>query len=354
MLAEQVEIPDGATVVHLNCGNGLAGAAAAASGRAKRVLLADRNIVSVEAARRTLAANHAREAEVYVGHGSQALPSGTVAGVVAIRIPVEKLALLQLIADAFSILSSSGRCYVAGANNEGIKTAARTLEKVFGNAGVVTYDSGHRIIGAVKRTDEPASPEELASPFLQSDAFNELATTLRGHSYTLFTRPGVFSWDHLDEATAVLAGAMQIEPGNSVLDLGCGSGALGVVAAGLSQTGLVTMVDADVEAIRSATRSAEAAGLANCRAFTSDVTLAVRDERFDVVVTNPPFHVGKATDLDVPLQFIQEAWEVLAAGGRLFLVANRTLPYERAIYQRFGNIGTLVDGQRFKVLTATK
>jgi 16S rRNA (guanine1207-N2)-methyltransferase len=72
------------------------------------------------------------------------------------------------------------------------------------------------------------------------------------------------------------------------------------------------------------------------------------------VVTNPPFHVGKATDLNVPLQFIQESWEVLATGGRLFLVANRTLPYERVIRHRFGNIATLHDGPRFKVLAAVR
>ena len=115
-----------------------------------------------------------------------------------------------------------------------------------------------------------------------------------------------------------------------------------------------TMVDADVEAVRSATRSVRAAGLDNCRVLPSDVAAAVLGARFDVVVTNPPFHVDKATDLDVPLQFIRDAFDVLTDGGRLFLVANRTLPYERPIYQRFGNIATVVDGRRFKVLMATR
>jgi 16S rRNA (guanine1207-N2)-methyltransferase len=139
-----------------------------------------------------------------------------------------------------------------------------------------------------------------------------------------------------------------------VLDLGCGAGPLGIVAARLSGGGPVTLVDADVEAVRWATRSVAAAGVENCRVLPSDIAGAVLDQRFDVVVTNPPFHVGKATDLDVPLQFIRDAWDVLDAGGRLLLVANRTLPYERPIYQRFGNIATLVNGRRFKVLSATR
>jgi 16S rRNA (guanine1207-N2)-methyltransferase len=145
-----------------------------------------------------------------------------------------------------------------------------------------------------------------------------------------------------------------VRAGDRVLDLGCGSGALGLVAATLSGSGPVVMVDADVEAVRSANGSAAAAGLANARALPSDVATAVLDQRFDVVVTNPPFHVGKATDLDVPMQFIHDAWEVLDPGGRMYLVANRTLPYELPIRRRFGNITTVHDGRRFKILAATR
>jgi 16S rRNA (guanine1207-N2)-methyltransferase len=146
---------------------------------------------------------------------------------------------------------------------------------------------------------------------------------------------------------------MEIRDGDTVLDLGCGSGALGIVASSLT-SGQIAMVDADIEAVRSATRTAEANGLTNWRALASDVAGAVLDERFDVVVTNPPFHVGKATDLDVPLQFIIDAHDVLAPGGRMFLVANRTLPYEQAVTHRFGNVSNLHDGPRFKVLTAVR
>ena len=114
------------------------------------------------------------------------------------------------------------------------------------------------------------------------------------------------------------------------------------------------MLDADSEAVRSAQRSASAAGLADFQAVTSDIADAVRDERFDVVVSNPPFHVGKATALNVPMQFMRDAFHVLRPGGRLFLVANRTLPYEAALTDIFGNMRTVHDGQRFKVLSATR
>jgi 16S rRNA (guanine1207-N2)-methyltransferase len=282
------------------------------------------------------------------------LPPDVKADSVVIRIPQERVALLQLLVDAFSILKDGGRCYIAGATNEGIKTAANTIETIFGNARVLARDSSHRVIVAAKRTSAPTLPANADVSMLDTNAFKEVDVTLRGHAYRLCTRPGVFSWEHLDEATSILAEAMQITEGASVLDLGCGAGALGIVASSLSRSGRITMVDADIEAVRSAERTAETNGITNYRALASDIAGAVLDERFDVVITNPPFHVGKATDLDVPQQFIADAHEVLTPGGRLFLVANRTLPYEQAIKHRFGNVNNVHDGPRFKVICAVR
>jgi 16S rRNA (guanine1207-N2)-methyltransferase len=351
LLAEHARVNAGDVVVHLNCGTGLFGVVAAE--RASRVLLADRNVLAVEAARRTIDAQRSA-ATVVLGHGASMLPAGVVADVVAIRIPHEKLALVQLLHDAFRLLRVGGRCYLAGATNEGAKSAAKLLERLFGTSGVVAHGAGHRVVVAIKKSETPGADADTTSPYLDPDVFHALAVSSGGHDLRLFTRPGVFSWDHLDEATAILADTMEIRPGDRVLDLGCGSGVLGTIAALRSPSGRVVMVDADVEAVRSATRTAAAAGAAHAVALTSDVAGAVLGERFDAVVTNPPFHVGKSTDLDVPRQFIHDAWEVLAPGGRLYLVANRTLPYERVIFQRFGNVEALHDGRRFKVLRGVR
>jgi 16S rRNA (guanine1207-N2)-methyltransferase len=106
--------------------------------------------------------------------------------------------------------------------------------------------------------------------------------------------------------------------------------------------------------VRCATRGLAAAGLTNAEVRASDVGSAAGDERFDVVVSNPPFHQGKATDLTVPRQFIADAAAHLAPGGRLYLVANRTLPYEQVVAEHFGAVRTVHDGRRFKVLAATR
>ena len=347
LLARHVQAAPHEVVVHLNCGNGLLGAALAAAGKAARVFLADRNVLAVEAAARTLDANHFQAGDVHLGHGKLGLPGDLQADIVAIRIPHEKLALQQLLHDANSVLRVGGQCFIAGATNEGVKPATRALEELFGNAATIATDSGHRIVRAVKHAGLAAAPTGL-------DAFTEQLFTLRGREYTLSSRPGVFSWDHLDEATAILVDHMDIRPTDRVLDLGCGYGVLGVVAGSTATEHPVTMLDVDSEAVRSAERSALDSGLAAPRIMASDVAAAVLEEQFDVVVTNPPFHVGKSTDLSVPIQFIHDAWKVLAPGGRLNLVANRTLPYETAIKYLFKNITKVHDGRRFKVLSAVK
>jgi 16S rRNA (guanine1207-N2)-methyltransferase len=354
LLAEHVPVAPGSTVVQMQCGAGFFGAVAAVSRRASHVWLTDRSAIGVEAARRTMALNAITNATVIAGHGSAALDPALRSDVVALRIPTEKQALLQLLADAFGILRVGGSCAIAGATNEGIKSAAHALEALFGNVTVLATERGHRVVMSVKRAPTVSDTTLFSTAFLAHDAFHPLDVIVRGVPLALCSRPGVFSWEHLDEATALLADVMDVRAGDRVLDLGCGTGALGLRAAQLSGAGHVTLLDVDLEAVRCVERSIHGLALHNCSVLGSDVGAAVNGDAFDLVVTNPPFHVGKATALDVPAQFIRDAWRVLRVGGRLALVANRTLPYERLIDEQFGTRVTIHDGPRFKVLGATK
>lgn len=353
MLAEAVRVPVGATVAQLNCGSGLFGTVAVRRHGAAEAWLTDRHVVGVEAAQRTAALNGATTVHVAGGHGALAMPEGLQVDVVAIRVPTEKAALLQLVADAFRLLKVGGTCNVAGATNEGIKSAATLLEQVFGSCTVLATGAGHRVVMAVKRGTQPTVRGALDAAVPAAE-FRTLEVPLRGLVLRLASRPGVFSWEHLDEATAILADVMTVQRGDDVLDLGCGTGVLGVLASALSQEGQVVLVDADLEAVRCVQHTIDTQGLSRCTALGSDIAGAVLDRRFDVVVTNPPFHVGKATDLEVPAQFIRDAHAVLKPGGRLQLVANRTLPYEQLLREQFGRFEVLHDGARFKVLGAVR
>ena len=353
MLARALTDCAGQVVVSMPCGNGLVGAVAGASG-AQQVWMTDRNGLAVQAALRTLGANAIASAQVRIGHGTWSLPSDIVADVVAIRVVPERTPMLLLLHDALRVLRPGGQCYVAGGNHEGAKSAARLLERLFGNAKTLAQHRSHRLVVATRPAHPPDVAADMVTPYIDANVYHAVPVSLHGEVFTLYTRPGVFSWAHVDEATDVMARLLDVAPGERVLDIGCGAGALGVVAARQSRTGAVCLVDVDSDAVRCAERTLQAAGSTNARALVSDVASSVLGERFDVVVANPPFHTGKQVDLEVPHQFIRDAYDVLDRGGRALLVANRTLPYEAMLTAQFGTYRVLHDGRRFKVLSAVR
>ena len=156
----------------------------------------------------------------------------------------------------------------------------------------------------------------------------------------------------MDDGTAALVGAMEIGVDDRVLDLGCGTGLAGLVAARRAPQGRVTLVDADVRAVESARRTLKANGIANVETVLSDCGSAVFDRQFDCVITNPPFHQGVGVDYEVACQFVWDAARVLREDGRLFLVANRFLRYGDLVEEVFGNVVTAYADTRYHVLAA--
>ena len=134
--------------------------------------------------------------------------------------------------------------------------------------------------------------------------------------------------------------------GQRVLDLGCGAGLIGAWAA--SRGAQVTLVDGDLQSVRSSEATLAASGLSG-EVLHSDVDAALGERQFDVILTNPPFHVGRGVVLDVAREFIAAAGRRLVPGGRMFLVANEPLPYEQAL-GALGTVREVVREQGFKVL----
>ncbi len=354
LLAERAEVAAGERVLSLGCGPGWEGAAAARRASPGRVWLADVHVAAVEAARRTLAANGIANAEVRVSDGAAELPDVPPADVVLARLPKGKLPALQVIWDAFGALPPGGRFYLAGANDEGIKTYLAHAAALFGDETLLAYRRGCRVGRCVKPERPPELPAAFREPWLDHARYHAFDVQVRGATYAIRSRPGVFCWDRLDEGSRALIDTMEIGPEDRVLDIGCGYGIAGVAAARLAPRGGVWLVDADIRAVRAAERTVAANGLANCRVLLSDGAAAVRGTAFDVVVTNPPFHQGAATEYDVAPRFIREAAAALRPGGRLYLVANRFLPYEACVQAAFGAVRVAYEDRRFKVLLATR
>jgi len=177
--------------------------------------------------------------------------------------------------------------------------------------------------------------------------------TLRGHSLVFRTDTGVFSRAGVDRGSELLLAALEIGPCELVLDLGCGYGVLGVVAARLAEGGHVTLTDVNERAAALARKNLEANGIRNAEVRTGDLYEPVRDLVFDHIVCNPPIRAGRA----VVDRLVRDAPGHLHEGGRLWLVA-RTRQGADALRGRmreaFGNAEVVKRGSGYKVLRSVK
>jgi 16S rRNA (guanine1207-N2)-methyltransferase len=75
-------------------------------------------------------------------------------------------------------------------------------------------------------------------------------------------------------------------------------------------------------------------------------------EGYDAIISNPPFHQGRADLPQLGQAFIGSAANALGAEGRLLLVANRHLPYESLLRARFGEVRALAERDGYKLISA--
>jgi 16S rRNA (guanine1207-N2)-methyltransferase len=255
-------------------------------------------------------------------------------------------ALALLAHAAAQRLVPNGTLYAAGPKEAGIMALSTRLEELFGNVEALAYRKGQRVVAAQKLGSIAAPrPDDLPKP---------LTLTIRGHTWELEEMPGVFARGALDDATAMLINALEIMPQDTVLDLGCGSGIIGMVAARLAPEHDAVLTDADAYALDLAASNCRRNGVANARIVAADVVDAVAEERFTVVACNPPFHRRNEQSSHLADRFMRGAESVLAQGGRLYFVANRFLPYEARLERLFGNVTEVAGDARYKVLLAKK
>lgn len=165
------------------------------------------------------------------------------------------------------------------------------------------------------------------------------------------TAPGVFSADAVDDGSAALAAALPEKMTGRIADLGAGWGYL--AARVLDRPGVSEMhlIEAEHAALDCARRN-----VTDPRAVFhwADALTWRPDQPFDAIVCNPPFHQGRRPDPALGRGFIAAAAAMLKPSGRLWLVANRHLPYETEALARFREVKEVAGTGRFKILAAGK
>ena len=165
--------------------------------------------------------------------------------------------------------------------------------------------------------------------------------------------PSTFAEGKLDEGTRLLVEALEVHATDIALDIGCGTGYIGMHIAHKASKGHVTMVDASLVAVDAARHMIEQSGMTNVQVLASNGTQAVKEQRFDLIATNPPFHLGGIQTTEIGERFIREAAQILRPRGRFYLVANRFLKYEPTLRACFHSVEEVGGNTRYKVLLAT-
>jgi 16S rRNA (guanine1207-N2)-methyltransferase len=143
---------------------------------------------------------------------------------------------------------------------------------------------------------------------------------------------------------------LQIIPGQTVLDVGCGYGVIGAIAA-KQGAGWVDLVDDNLLAVASSRKTLAINHISNAAVFAGDLLQPVENHKYDLILTNPPFHAGHAVNLLTAEALINQAHQALNPGGQLILVANRFLPYDRLVQVVFGNATLLSKSNKFHVIS---
>lgn len=169
-------------------------------------------------------------------------------------------------------------------------------------------------------------------------------------SLTIATLPGVFSRDGLDVGSHLLLSSLEPHMKGKVLDVGCGAGVLSAAMAKMSPKIKLTLSDVSAAALESS-RATLAANDIQGEVIASNVYSDITG-RFDMIISNPPFHDGMQTSLTAAETLIRGAAKQLQIGGELRIVANAFLPYPQLLDDVFGAHEVLAQTGRFKVYSA--
>ena len=252
-----------------------------------------------------------------------------------------------LFAEALSRAAPGAAVVASVANDAGAKSAEADFARI---AGPVNTRSKHKCRVFWARAGQPGGDPVLAAQWRGLDAPRPVA------GGRFLSRPGVFAWDRIDAASALLARHLPADLAGRAADLGAGYGYLAVEL--LERCPGIAALDAfeaDARALEMARHNL--AGFASRVALGfhwHDVVAGIPGS-YDVVGSNPHFHAPDGRERpDLGRAFIAAAAQALRPGGRLWLVANRHLPYEQALGGGFGEARLVAQEGGFKVVEAVK
>ncbi|MGT2736796.1 class I SAM-dependent methyltransferase [Streptococcus orisratti] len=179
---------------------------------------------------------------------------------------------------------------------------------------------------------------------------HELKVTLLGDKFSFLTDSGVFSKKMIDFGSQLLLNNLHFSEGDTLLDVGCGYGPLGLALAKV-QGVKATMVDINNRALDLAKQNAEKNDV-EATILSSNIYESVSGY-FDHVISNPPIRAGK----QVVHTIIEESKNYLLEDGDLTIVIQKKqgAPSAKAKMEEvFGNVEVVKKDKGYYILRSVK
>ncbi|MDI6737667.1 MAG: methyltransferase [Nanoarchaeota archaeon] len=178
----------------------------------------------------------------------------------------------------------------------------------------------------------------------------EIKARVRGFEVCLKLGSGTFASKRIDAGSKLLAESMRIGKHDAVLDLGCGTGLIGVIASKITNNAVV-MTDVNERACLLAKENVKE--FQNAEALCGDMYEPVKGRLFDAILLNPPQTAGKS----VCFKMIEKAGDFLNKGGSLQMVARRNKGGETLaghMKEVFGNVESIAKKGGYRVYMSVK
>jgi len=201
---------------------------------------------------------------------------------------------------------------------------------------------------------EKHNTEHYFATFPKSEAkFGLIKTRLRGELFKFLTASSVFSKKQVDLGTRILIEAMQLPQEGTVLDVGCGYGAIGITVAASNMRLQVVMTDVNIRAVQLAKRNIKINKISNAEVRYGYLYEPVTESTFNCVLSNPPVSAG----METVKKIISQAPRIMASKATFQMVirskiGSKTLP--SVFNDTFGNCAVLARKSGYRVLIADR
>lgn len=168
------------------------------------------------------------------------------------------------------------------------------------------------------------------------------------------TAPGMFSPEKIDKGSSLLAKHIDRSIRGAVADFGAGWGYLSQKIAADSAVSTLDLYESHWPSLEAAKQNLTYHDRLPIDYHWIDITREPISRRYDCIVMNPPFHKRRKTEPALGERFIEVASSALKPKGRLLMVANSGLPYEKKLSEKFHRFKQLEKTDGFKILLAEK